>query len=184
MRITRRFLLYGAALGGVGIVAACGTVNQQQATQLQSLIAGAQSIETSMASVVPALLALPQVKLTPAETTAIKAAMNGLTAATNALAQVPTIAAGATYVQVIESCLNVIVGIAATIPVIPEPYHTSLVVAALALPPLEALVGLAVQQGTALYATIKAKQMNAAPIVPPPVNAPLVPPPSAVPTGG
>ena len=125
-----------------------------------------------------------QVKLTPAETTAIKAAMNGLTGATNALAQVPTIAAGATYVQVIESCLNVIVGIAATIPVIPEPYHTSLVVAALALPPLETLVGLAVQQGTALYATIKAKRMTAAPIVPAPVNAPLVPPPSALPTGG
>ena len=158
-------------------LAGCGTLSQQQATQLQSLIAGAQSIETSMTSVVPALLALPAVstKLTPAEVTAIKAATAGLTSATTALANVPTIQAGASYVQTIETCLNVIVGIAATVPAIPEPYHTSLVVAALALPPLETLVGLEVQQGTALYATIKAKEIaKAAAAVPaaPPATSP------------
>ena len=125
-----------------------------------------------MTSVVPALLALPAITahLTPAEVTAIKAATGGLASATSALANVSTIQAGASYVQTIETCLNVIVGVAATVPAIPEPYHTSLVVATLALPPVETLVGLAVQQGTALYATIQAKKVTpasvAVPVVP------------------
>ena len=173
MHITRRLALSGAVSAALP-VSACGTLSQQQATQLQSLIAGAQSIETSMTSVVPALLALPAItaRLTPAEVTAIKAATAGLASATSALANVSTIQAGASYVQTIETCLNVIVGVAATVPAIPEPYHTSLVVAALALPPVETLVGLAVQDGTALYATIKAKRVVPAAPVAPPATAP------------
>lgn len=162
MCTTRRLLLSGAALAGVGAVAGCGTLSQQQATQLQSLITGAQSIETSMASVVPALL--PLIPMGNNDRANVAQALKNLTAATSALAGVPTIAAGASTVKAIEAALNTIVDVAASIPVIPEPYRTALVVAALALPPLEALADLAVQQGTALYATIQARTLAKAAI--------------------
>lgn len=160
MSITRRLILSGTALAGAGAVAGCGTLSQQQAAQLQSLIAGAQSIENSLATNVPLLLGA--VTLPAAAVASIRAALAALMTATNALAQVPTLAAGVTYVQAIEGALNTIVGVAASIPVIPEPYHTALVVAVLALPPLEALVGRAVQQGTALAATIQTRAITKA----------------------
>lgn len=158
MGITRRRLLSGAALAGVGAITGCGTLSQQQAAQLQSLITGAQSIETSLATNVPLLLGV--VHLSAGDVANVRTALVALVQATNALAQVPTLAAGVQYVQAIETALNTIVTVAAGIPVIPEPYHTALVVAALALPPLEVLVGMAVQQGTALYDTIQAKMIT------------------------
>ena len=160
MHITRRLLLSGCVSLALP-VAACGTLSQQQATQLQSLIAGAQSIQASVMSAAPQVLAL--LPIGSADRVNATAAIGGLAAAVNGLAGVSTIAAGATYVQAIETALNTVVSAAATIPVIPEPYHTALIVAALALPPVETLVGLTVQQGTALAATIKARKVAAAP---------------------
>ncbi len=145
-----------AVAPGLGLaLAGCGTLSQQQATQLQQLIAGAQSIEGSMTTNVPLLLSA--VHLSAGDVANVRVALAALVQATNALALVPTIAGGAPYIQVIENSLNVIVAVAASIAIIPEPYHTALVVAALALPPLETMVGLAIQQGTALAATIKAR---------------------------
>ncbi len=149
------------AAPGLGLaLAGCGTLSQQQAAQLQQIIAGAQSIEASMASTVPALLAA--VHLSAEDVANVRVALAALVTATTALSQVPTLTAGVSYVQAIETSLNVIVAVAATIPVIPEPYHTALVVAVLALPPIEQLAGLAIQQGTALAATIAAKAITPA----------------------
>ena len=53
MHITRRLALSGAVSAVLGTTS-CGTISQQQATQLQSLIAGAQSIEASIMSAGPA----------------------------------------------------------------------------------------------------------------------------------
>ena len=141
-------------------LAGCGTLTQQQAGQLQAIIAGAQAIETSLSANVPLLLAA--VPLPAAVAADVRAALAALLTATNALAQAPTLAAGVPYVQAIEVALNIIVGIAAGLPLVPEPTHTALVVAALALPPLEAAVGLAVKDGTALAAAIKAKNIKPA----------------------
>ncbi len=163
MPIDRRLLLSGAGLAGVGVITGCGTFSQQQAAQLQSLITGVQSIEMSLATNVPLLLGV--VHLSTGDAANARTALAALVQATNALAEVPTLAAGVPYVQAIETALNTIVGVAAGIPVVPEPYHTALVVAALALPPLEVLVGMAVQQGTALYATIQARMITKRPAV-------------------
>ena len=155
----RRHLI--AATPGIALaLAGCGTLSQQQATELQQIIAGAQGIETEMASTVPALLAA--VRLSAEDVANVRVALAALTTSTTALSQVPTLTAGVSYVQAIESSMNVIVAVAATIPVIPEPYHTALVVAVLALPPLEQLAGLMIQQGTALAATIAAKAVKPA----------------------
>ncbi len=165
MHITRRNLLSSAAPFGCALaLAGCGTLSEQQAGQLQRLISGAQGIETSLSSNVPLLLGV--VHLSAGDVANVRAALAALVVATNALAQVPTLAAGVAYVQAIETALNTIVAVAAGIPLIPEPYHTALVVAALALPALEALVDLAVQQGTALYATIQARRVTAAAVAP------------------
>lgn len=137
-------------------------VTAQQSQQLQALIAGAQSIESSLSTNVPLLLGA--VKLSAGDQANVRTALAALVQATNALAQAPTLTAGTPYVQTIESTLNTIVTVAASLPIVPEPYHTALVVAALALPPVEALVGLAVQQGTALYVTIQARKVQAAPV--------------------
>ena len=156
----RRHLVTVAPVAGILALAGCGTLSQQQATELQQLIAGAQSIETEMASTVPALLGA--VHLSAEDVANVRTALAALVTTTTALSQVPTLTAGVSYVQAIESSLNVIVTVAATIPVIPEPYHTALVVAVLALPPLEQLAGLMIQQGTALAATIAAKAVKSA----------------------
>ena len=158
MHITRRLALSGAVSAVLGTTS-CGTISQQQATQLQSLIAGAQSIEASIMSAAPQVLAL--LPIGSADRVNATAAIGALAAAVNGLAGVSTIAAGATYVQAIEAALNVIVSAAASIPVIPAPCHEMLVIAALALPPIEALVGLAVHEGTALAATIAARKVVA-----------------------
>lgn len=186
MHITRRNILSAAAPCGIALtLAACNlktdqplTLTDTQAAQLQSLIAGAQGIEASLASAVPGLIAI--MHLTGPTATALLNANNAVAAAVQALGTVPTVAAGATYVQAIESGLNVIVGIAATIPAIPEPYHSGLIVAALALPPLEALAGQAIQQGTALAATIAAKKVSS----PATIGGVLLPAASGVATAG
>ena len=103
MTTTRRFVLSGSALAGAGLLAGCGTLSQQQASQLQALIAGAQSIEASLSANVPLLLGA--VSLPAAQVATVRAALAAVVSATNALASVPTLAAGVAYVQAIESAL-------------------------------------------------------------------------------
>ena len=159
MTMHRRHFL--AMAPGIAL-AGCGTLSQQQAMQSQQLVAGAQALENSLVSFIPIFLASPLISLSPAQISILRGAMAGVVTATNALAQAPSLSAGTAQVQAIETALNTIVVVASTIPVIPEPYHTDLVLAALALPPLEALVGLVVQQGTALARTIAAKAVKGA----------------------
>lgn len=150
------------ALGGLAAVAfvpvACSTwtdpLEPQDSDKLRRLIAGAQTIEQSLVSSVPLLLSA--VKVSQEDVANVRIALSALVTATNALALAPTLQAGTPQVQAIETALNTIVTVASGLPVIPEPYHTTLVVAALALPPIEALAGLALRDGTALAATIRA----------------------------
>lgn len=150
----------GAALA----LAGCGTVSQQEAATLQSIIAGANAIELQLVPVVAALL--PLIPIGSNDRANVQAATGALSAATSALAGAGSVAAGLTYIQEIEIALNTVVAVAADIPVIPPPYKQYLVAAALALPAIEALAGLAIKAGTALYATIQAKSLSRAPAAP------------------
>lgn len=142
------------------LLAGCGTLTQQQDTQLHLLIAGAQVLEADLTAAVPELLAgTPAISAKQAA--AVRSALAAVTTATAALARQPTLAAGTPYVQAIEGALNTIVGVAAGLPQVPEPAHTDLVLAAKALPALEAIVGLAIKDGSALAAAVKAGQIAA-----------------------
>lgn len=150
-----------------------GTVTPRQEQQLTSLISGARAVEAGLSAAAPQLLAaIPAAAqaaghpLSPAQIAAltgtVNAALTNLHSAVASLAAAPTLTAGTTYVRAIEQAANTIVTVAAGLPVVPEPAHTALVVASLALPPLEALVGTAVTQGTALAATVAAGKVSAA----------------------
>lgn len=154
----RRHLL---TIAPAALLAGCGTLSQQQATQLQALLAGARSIDASISAAVPSIIAVVP-GLTAAQKTALTNEVAALHQAVVGLTGITTITEGTTFVQAIETSLNVIVGVAASIPLIPEPYHAGLVIAALALPAVEQLVGLAVTEGTALAATIKAGKVTPA----------------------
>lgn len=153
----RRHLLT-LAPSAVLALAACGTLSDQQAERLQSLISGAQALQMQVVPVVGVLL--PLIPIGSGDSARVQQAVGALTKATTALAGVATVQAGMSYVQAIETALNTIVAVAATLPVIPPPWHQVLVAAALALPPLETLVGVAVQEGTALARTIKARAIT------------------------
>ena len=146
--------MFTLAPGAALTLAGCGTLSQQQAAQLQAVIAASQGVGASVSAAVPVLIA--DMGLSGPTAGALIAASQALGKAVTALAAAPNIAAGATYVATIEIELNVLVGVAASLPIIPEPAHSALVAAALALPALEQLVGLAIREGTALADTIKA----------------------------
>lgn len=161
--VTRRVVLLSAP----ATLAACGTLTQQQATQLQQLIAGAQTIEQAFITNLPlAIVAISTLNggtLPPSTVADIRTVLAGLSQATAGLATVVSLddPATTTKVQAFEQALNVCVAVAATLP-IPPPYSGYLALAAISLPPLEALVGLAVREGTALYQTIKAGRLAVA----------------------
>jgi hypothetical protein len=164
MYMTRRHLCGLMPLVALAGCATAAAPAVPSTAELQQLIAGAQALEASLVTNVPLLLASPAVHLSAGDAANVTAGLQGLVQATNALSTATTLTAGTTLsnVQKIETTLNTIVSVAASIPVVPEPEHSALVAAAVALPPLEALVGLAVTQGTALAATIAAGKVTPA----------------------
>lgn len=129
---------------------------------LQVLIANAKTIETQMAAAVPGILSAEG--LSAADVANVKTAFAALQAATNQMQTANSLdtATAISLVKATETALNTIVSVAAGLAIIPEPYHTGLVVAALALPAMETGLDIAVQDGTALAATIKAGNVAAA----------------------
>ena len=165
----RSFIAMASALGLSG----CATMSSTDAAEFQAVVSWANTtadaISTDLAllpTVLPAAATMMNVTLPEtqiASTTAnITAGLAAFRAATAGLAASGSLDAGASYLKAAEAALNSIVVAAAALPFIPEPMHTNLVVASVALPPLEALLGLAVAKGTALAATIKAGKVTPA----------------------
>lgn len=146
------------------------TLTASQAQDLQRLQTGLQTLETEFAGIIPTLLTAFGAS---AEASAkVKSGLSDLVTATNAVAGVQTIVEGTPYVVAASSAVEAILTAAATFPGVPPPIQAELVAAAALLPIVLGLVKLAVVEGTALYAALKAKKLSA-PVVP--VTTPVVP---------
>ena len=154
--MNRRTLLAFAALAPI---AACATPPTQD--QLKVLIGATQSLETQLQAALPGILPLiPNAN----DKANVIASFKALQLATDQIAAANSLTAPGTVAQVqaIETALNAIVSVAASIPMIPEPYHSGLIAASLLLPIIESAVGLIVQQNTPVAAVIAARKVSAA----------------------
>ena len=160
--LTRRA---GLTLASAAIPAAMLAGCSHPTPPVKTLIAGVQAILDAFTANLPAALVAVSAatgRPIPAATTStVRTVLTNLTTAANGVATVASVTdpTAQTKVQQFETALNTAVAIAATLP-IPEPYHSALVLAVLTLPGLEALVELAIREGTALAATIATKRLS------------------------
>jgi hypothetical protein len=170
-------LLILFAMGIALSLSACGdsAATQQVVTTLntglsdiQKVAAGSSAILNTVAADIPALEAI--VPLSTAQQTTLNTAVAAIKSANSLIASAQSISdptvAGA--LKTIEANLNTLVAFAAADPALPIPaqIRADLVIASVALPPAEALLGLAVQQGTALAASINANALTPATTTP------------------
>jgi hypothetical protein len=161
-RTTRRSLArLGLSAGFLAVLAACSTTGTISANELNAILAGAQNIYTLVNEALPALKPLigsnDWANVQTADT-ALGTVITQLQAAQQAGSVSSATAVSA--VQAFEAALNAIVSVAASIPIIPPPYSAYLEAAAMALPAIEAILGLVIASNTALAATVSAKKMS------------------------
>jgi hypothetical protein len=161
--LTRRQALpLAAALAGPFVMAVtCSST--LSAGEASAIITGAINIKTLVDEALPGLQPLIGAG-DWANVQAADAALGGVLGQLQAAQKAGSVSSSAamSLVQAFETSLNTIVQVASTIPLIPAPFHGYLVAASMALPAIEAILGLVITPNTALAATVAAQKVSAA----------------------
>ena len=163
MSVDRRLLLTGAAAVSL---ASCAALQQNPsnnpATVLVVVVAAVQGVAADAVTFLRQLQTIqpPPSWLTPALVTQVSGLVSQLDAAAGQIEGVASLAAAEPIVQQIETIINELVSVAATLP-LPPPISMYIQMAALALPILEAIVGLVIPPAVVTNATSAAAKATA-----------------------
>lgn len=164
--IDRRTLLTTSSMAIVATAAGCAALqsnpSNNPATILVAVVAAVQGVAADGVTFLRSLQTIqpPPAWLTQALIDKVTGIVNQLDVAAGQIEGVATLAAAQPIVQQIETLLNEFVSVAATMP-LPPPISMYVQMAALALPILEAVVGLVIPPQVVTNATAAAAKASA-----------------------